>query len=246
MDGEFGSETYKTGGNSSISLFLGLFLLVLAFFIMLVSISTIEETRSQRVMDSLTSTFAELVEPLTEPTDFVSQHGDVLEPAAFQAELTNVFTTAISATKVEIIKPGRDMRIDLLARELFEDDSLELRIARLPMIDRIVSSLSRNPPGIRFQAQIMAAVPTVGDGGETEIDIMRAGLDRAGAIARKLIERGAPPETISAGIYAGEADAMRFDFFIRREDELLIDFGAAIDIEYAPAETPADAPVASP
>jgi len=231
MDLDHTNETLKTGGSSSVSLFLGLFLLVLAFFIMLVSISTIEETRSKRVMDSLTSAFAELVEPMTDPTEFVSQHGSVLEPEAFQAELTNVFTTAIRATKVEVVKPGRDMRIDLLSRELFEHDTLELRIARLPMIDRIVSSLSRNPPGIRFQAMILSAVPSVADNDDLA-------LREAGAIVRKLIERGAPPETLSAGVYAGESGDMRFDFFIRREDELVIDFDDAIAIEYRPADAP--------
>lgn len=230
MDLDHSSDSLKTGGSASVSLFLGLFLLVLAFFIMLVSISTIEETRSKRVMDSLTSAFAELVEPMTDPTDFVSQHGDVLEPEAFQAELTDIFTTAIRATKVEVVKPGRDMRIDLLAREMFEQDTLDLRISRLPMIDRIVSSLSRHPPGVRFQAVIMSAVPSVTTGDQ-------AALNEAGAIVRKLIERGAPPETLSAGVYAGESGDMRFDFYIRREDELVIEFDDAIAIEYQPPAT---------
>jgi len=50
-------------GSSSIFLFLSLFLLVLAFFILLVSISTVENVKSQAVMDSLTSTFTTVLPP---------------------------------------------------------------------------------------------------------------------------------------------------------------------------------------
>ena len=41
--------------DNTVALFLGLYLVVLAFFILLVTISTLEEAKSQRVMDSLTS-----------------------------------------------------------------------------------------------------------------------------------------------------------------------------------------------
>ncbi|MEQ8664744.1 MAG: flagellar motor protein MotB [Rhodospirillales bacterium] len=237
MDGNYPEHLIKTGGSSSVSLFLGLFLLILAFFIMLVSISTIEDTKSKQVMDSLSSAFAELMQPTTEPTQFVSKHGDVLEPDAFQAEMTEVFTTAVSVEKVSIVTPGRDMRVDLLARELFETPSLDLRVARLPMIDRVVASLNRNPPGVRFQIVIMAAVkdPSAGvvDG------VARTALERVGAITRLLIERGAPPETVSGGIYAGDPGALRFDFKIRLEDELIADYDRAVRLEYqAPAVVP--------
>lgn len=232
MDGAQHEELAKTGGSGSVALFLGLFLLVLAFFIMLVSISTLEETKTSQVMDSLSSAFAELVTPRTEPRQFVSKQGEVLEPEAFQAEMTDVFTTAVSVTKVDVITPGRDMRVDLLSRELFEPGSLELRTARLPMIDRVVASLNRNPPGIRFQIVVSAAVADPAAGlrdGEA-----RRALDLVGAIARLLLERGAPPETVSAGVYAGEPGNLRFDFHIRAEEELVPDFANAIRLEYRP------------
>lgn len=232
VDGGSSDEFVKTGGQSSVSLFLSLFLLVLAFFIMLVSISTIEETKSNQVMDSLTSAFSELLTPRTEPTQFVSKHGDVLQPDAFQAELTDVFTTAVSVAKVDVVVPGRDMRVDLLAREIFEPDSNELRLSRLPLIDRTVASLNRNPPGIRFQVLISLAVE------DPALDLStadaKAVLAQAGAISRLLIERGSPADSVSAGIYRGEPGGMRFDFHIRREDELVTDFSAATRLEFQP------------
>ena len=232
IDGNQSDELIKTGGQSSVSLFLGLFLLVLAFFIMLVSISTLEETKSNQVMDSLTSAFSELITPRTEPTQFVSKHGDILEPEAFQAEMTDVFTTAVSIAKVDVVVPGRDMRVNLVARELFEPGTIELRLSRLPLVDRTVASLNRNPPGIRFQTVIGVAVsdPTY----DLSTPSAREALDRAGAIARLLIERGAPPDSVSAEIYVGEEGGMRFDFHIRNEAELVSDFTEATRLTYHP------------
>ena len=244
MDGYHPDDLIKTGGSSSVSLFLGLFLLILAFFIMLVSISTIEDTKSKQVMDSLSSAFAELMQPTTEPTEFVSQHGDVLEPDAFQAEMTDVFTTAIAVAKVNVVTPGRDMRVDLIARELFEPKSLSLRLAHLPMIDRVVASLNRNPPGIRFQTKIMAAVQD--PSADVREGTSRTALERVGAITRLLIERGAPPETVSGGVYAGAPGGMRFDFHIRLEDELVADFDNAVRLQYQPPEVIPDVGDAAP
>lgn len=59
-------------------------------------------------------------------------------------------------------------------------------------------------------------------------------MQRAAAIAGLLIERGAPPDGVSAAIYLGEDGAMRFDFHIREEDELVPDFATATRLEYQP------------
>lgn len=50
------------------------------------------------------------------------------------------------------------MRVELVSREIFEPGTLDLRLSRLPLIDRTVASLNRNPPGIRFQTVIGVAV----------------------------------------------------------------------------------------
>ena len=62
-------------GSNTPALFLSLFLLVLAFFILMVTISTLEEVKTKSVMDSLTSTFTSIVPPSTDPTRFKSKEG---------------------------------------------------------------------------------------------------------------------------------------------------------------------------
>lgn len=238
MDGIHSTEAGKGDAEANVSLFLGLFLLVLAFFIVLVSISTLEETRSRQVMDSLTSTFSELIEPVENTDPFLGQHGDFLEPEAFQAEIADVFVTAISVVKIRVIKPGREMRVEMSTRQIFDDGSFELRAVRTPLIDRVVSSLSRNPPNIRFQTQVMFAIP---EEDASDIDRQRRiALRRADALARYLVERGAPPETVSAGVFKGEPEVVRFNFFIRRDDDLIADFSKAVSVSTVNGSTGVD------
>ena len=71
--------------------FLGLFLLVLAFFILLVSISTFETVKSTAVMDSLSSTFTTVLPPTSDPTEFNAKDGDIIAGETFQQEITMLF-----------------------------------------------------------------------------------------------------------------------------------------------------------
>lgn len=214
--------TAKTGGSHSIALFLGLFLLILAFFILLVSISTIENVKSKEVMNSLTSTFADLVPPVTDPTKFTSMHGEVLAPEAFQESITGVFSTAVNVDRIKVVQPGRVMRVDLQAHELFEEEKSTVRPARMEMIDRIVASLSANPKNLRFEMAFLMG-STI-DGDDSLPTTQTLPMARAGAFARTIIERGAPPDTISVGIRPGNPSDVTIHFYVRDEELARLDF----------------------
>ena len=215
-------HTARVGGSSTITLFLGLFLLVLAFFIVLVSISTIEETKSQEVMDSLTSTFADLTAPATDPTDFSSKSGQVLSPEAFQQHISGVFTTSVAVDKVEIVQPGRVMRVDLRTHELFVVDKPEVRNTRLDLLDRITGSLSASPPGFRFEMSFLIGSVL----SEDDTLPVEQSLDakRAGVFARTMIARGAPPTSISVGVVPGNPLDVSIYFYVREEEAARLQF----------------------
>jgi len=83
-------------GGSTIAVYLSLFLVVLAFFILLVTISSVEQVKSNAVMDSLTSTFASVMPPSTDLTPFAAKEGDVIAGQVFQEEVTGFFCDAAS------------------------------------------------------------------------------------------------------------------------------------------------------
>lgn len=211
----------------TIMLFLGLFLLVLAFFILLVSISTVEQVKSERVMSSLTSTFRTVVTPSLDPEQFQSLDGDVLASAKLQDDITEVFATTLKVARVEIMQPGRLMRVHLPMRAVFEDDAGGIRESMLPLFDRIVASLSARPPGLRFDLEAVVTVAAV-DEKKTEMPTNQTlAMARAGQFARTMLARGMPPDALSVGLYPSDQANMTLWFYVRPDDEVRGDLDGA-------------------
>ena len=204
-------------GRSSVFLFLALYLLVLAFFIMLVNISTLEEVKSKEVMNSLTSTFASLLPPTSELTDFVSRDGDVLAGQEFHANIQGVFVTAIKVVRTGVIQPGREMRVVVESDALFFPGESRIREAQFPLLDRIVAALSGAPPGLRFEMDFVIGSPyAVGKSlpiGQT------LETSRASAFVRHMLSRGVPPDSVGIGLKPGSPGEITLWFIVRSSDE---------------------------
>lgn len=211
-------------GDQTTALFLGLYLVVLAFFILLVSISTMEETKSQKVMDSLSSTFTSIVPPSAELQSFKAKDGDVLAGQEFQQQVTGIFATELGIDKVQTVQPGRQMRLILSADSLFFQGEARIRPAMYPLLDRTVAALSNRPTGLRYDLEFVIGTPTLSDGKTMPI-AQTLEVERAGAFARAMFDRGMPPDSVSVGMRPGhvgeviiwfytrdiEADKLRFD-----------------------------------
>ncbi len=215
------SEEPQEGG-SSIGLFLGLYLLVLAFFIVLVSISTTEDVKSKAVMDSLTSTFATLLPPSTDLTTFVAKDGDVLAGHTFQREISGIFATVLKIARVEIVRPGLQMRIVLPTEALFLGRGTRIRPARYVLLDRLVSSLSSRPPGLRYDMDFIITATGRGEKGMVAGQTLE--MSRAGVFAREFLGRGAPPDSVSVGLMPGKEDEIIFLFHVRQRGDVPIRF----------------------
>lgn len=221
LQDDFHDPTEGHGG-SSIALFLALYLLVLAFFILLVSISTIEEVKSQAAMDSLTSSFTTILPPSLQLTAISNSEGDVIAGQQFQEQVTNIFSTTIQVVSVDVIQPGRLMRIQLNSDVLFEPEKTDIREANHPLLDRIVASLSGRPPGFRYDMEFV-----IGSSYEAG-KIMPIGqtleMARAGAFVRTMLERGAPPDSVAVGIQPGDPKRCSIWFYVRSSDETRLKF----------------------
>lgn len=241
-----GGDKPKSDPGRSITLFLALYLLVLAFFILLVSISTIEDVKSKALMESLSSTFSAVLPPRTDLTAFNATTGEFLAADEFQRQVTGLFSTVVGVIKVETIQPGRLMRVEIEGDSLFEVDQAVVRDGQSDFMDRLVSALSSNPPGLRFEMEVVA--PTPWQDGETLPIRPNLAIERIGAFARELLKRGAPPEGVAIGLRGSEASTFEIWFHIRAEDENRIRFEDSPLIKIpepeAPEETsPPPAPV---
>lgn len=218
-------EPREGSGGSTTSLFLGLYLLVLSFFILLVSISTREELKSQAVMDSLTSTFRTILPPSTDLTGFSTKEGELVIGQRFQEQITKIFTTAIRVIKVEIVQPGRVMRVVMPADALFLTGETEIRPARFPLLDRLVATLSGRPSGVRYDMEFV-----IGSAYTPDNDLpIRQTLEmaRVGSFARAMLARGVPPDSISTGLRPGSREDVVIWFYVRDPEETRLRFEAA-------------------
>ncbi|MEE8394387.1 MAG: hypothetical protein V3R66_08585 [Rhodospirillales bacterium] len=212
----------KSGSQSTIALFLALYLLILAFFILLVSISTLQDVKAKAAMTSVTTTFSNILPPSVELKAFSTEEGEVLAGQAFQEEVTNIFATAIQVAKVETVQPGRLMRVLFPADALFFPGKTEIRQGQFPFLDRIVAALSNRPPGVRYDMEFVIGSPFTG--GKNLPIGQTLEIARGGVFARELRNRGAPPDSISIGLMPGNADEVIIRFYIRSLEETKLKF----------------------
>jgi flagellar motor protein MotB len=216
--------------NPALPVYLGLFLLVLAFFIVLVSMSTIEKVRSNAVMNSLTSAFSSILPPTNTPAPFLSLEGDILAAPQFQAQIGELFSTAIQVAKVEVVQPGRLMRVAMPAESLFVEGQAQVKPEHYPLLDRVVATLSGRPPGLRFDMEFVLGV-RAGAGRALPVE-QTLEMARAGAFAREMARRGAPPDSVAIGLSAGDPGDAVMWFYVRGEEETRLRF---LEDEGAPA-----------
>ncbi len=214
--------TAGKSGQSTLSLFLALYLLILAFFILLVSISTLEKTKAKAAMSSVTSTFSNILPPSVELKAFSTEEGAILAGQAFQEKVTNIFATTIQVAKVEVVQPGRLMRVVLPADALFFPSTTKIRPGRLPFMDRIVAALSGRPPGVRYDMEFI--VGSALDKNERLPVNQTLEMSRSGVFVRELKKRGAPPDSIAMGLMPGNSDKIIIRFYVRSSDEMKFRF----------------------
>ncbi len=84
---------------------LSLYLLLLAFFVILFNISKVEQFKTTAVTDSLNSTFANRGQPTENPAPLASVLGSIVADPAFQQRIGQLITAEIPISEVKEIKP---------------------------------------------------------------------------------------------------------------------------------------------
>lgn len=197
-------------GLGSISLFLSLYLLLLAFFIVLNALSTFEVVRSGAVMESLSTTFQGQGVPRAVST-FTGTEGSVVADArSFQQEITRIFQSELPVAKVRITEPGREMEAVFRADALFDDGVAEMRQPHWRLADRLAAALGSSPPGLAYEMEFRHGSDY--DSMRTPVGPQMLAVARGAAFARFLVSRGAPPGSLGVGVETGRRNDVRLVF----------------------------------
>lgn len=217
-----------SGGMGSQLLSLSLFVMLLAFFIILNAISNFEQTKVRPVMDSLGYTFASKVsnEPVdeqpsvTEDEDETSIHeGDTLErmQALFNAQIPG-HDTVLSHQKGEMyVKlPFDEFEAAVMAvgqRNLLEQRNENVKLLKGFFLPTLVALMKSDGAGKPYRMDMMLNI------GENPAALqnqqpkqLAATIAQMGAIAGKIEASGLSPKLISAGLQKGEEGTVELLF----------------------------------
>ena len=139
---EIKTEANPDSGNI---IFLSLFLLLLAFFILLNALATIEETKSREVLTSVAATFRSVVDSETQAQILISDLGLTPETHEVLEALEQLWITSVPVTRVERLTRGQVLQLTVPANELFLGGQTALRADREQLFDRTSLVLGRRP-----------------------------------------------------------------------------------------------------
>ena len=208
--------------DSSVMVYLSLYLLLLAFFILLNTISQREQKRAQMAIGSVAATFraplpADVVELTTSTGRGLLEASD-----PFQREIRRIFEETLAIEQAKVLTEGNVMRITVAASALWLAESGRFRPAIGPFLERIADGVARQEEGARFEVEMIvhtgASMPALSSGP------LPLALRRAGAFARRMRAAGVPAHSISAGIGQGDAGSVQLSFYVREIERARISF----------------------
>jgi len=200
-------------------LFLGLFLLLLAFFILLNALSTREETRTRAVINSLFLTFRAPEEAKLSKEIFISALTLEPDPEDLVDEVERLWVASIPIVKVERLTAGRTMQVILPMNELFVGKGAELRADRQKLLIDTAKVLTYKANGFVNELQFLFGAGDDPGAAPGTIQALRAKT-----IARELVANGAPPDAVTVGVQEGDPRQLRMRFFVREAKKAYVDF----------------------
>ncbi|WP_085580782.1 hypothetical protein [Thalassospira mesophila] len=185
-----------TGGTTA--LFLSLYLLLLAFFILLNTISTYEEVKAQKVQQSLSSAFASILPPTTSLDTVTSVDGPLLAAQETQKKLGDLFQSPLNVARVEVLQPGKLLEVMMHTDQLFDPSKSTIRERQQGFVANLAQALANTAGGAQYEMEMMLG-SNLGKQGTIPVEDSLE-IARAGAFARAVIAQGAPARAVDVGI----------------------------------------------
>lgn len=216
------SQQRQRRRDPTVFVFLSLYLLLLAFFVLLNAISKKESARAEMAIGSLTSTFRTSVDVSVDQLVASTSAGVFRARAVFFADVKKLFEQTLPIADFEAVQRGTVLRTELSIAEIFRPERAQLHSKSGPLLDGIANSISGGVSGIRYEMELLIGTGPVLPQGAGAHQSMA--VRRAGAFARELRARGVPPEAIRVGVMPGDLGQLQLSFYARVEDHAKIAF----------------------
>jgi hypothetical protein len=203
-------------------LFLSLFLLLLAFFILLNAISVRDDVRTRAVIDSLMLTFQPPKDVEKSKSVFTSALNDTPSAEDLMRSMRQLWKGSTPLTKVRQLSSGRVMLVTAPLHDYFTGREISIRGDRQNLILQVAKTLAAKGDGLVSELQFVLDPDIILDAdGEVDSEVQ---LARISEFARELVANGAPPDTITVGFRNGLERNLQLRYFVRDESRAYLSF----------------------
>lgn len=207
-------ESVPAGGVSTMDLLVSLFLILLAFFVVLNSISSQKIAKAQAVVGSVSTKFDKNTGEKSGASKLITQSALDSPSDQFYAELRGSVETM---TDFSDNYPTRDdglLRLELAPDILFVRGQSRLRFDQSQFLDNLAAVLNRTSSGEQRTLEILVR----GGSGSIGNDWRGPSLyvQRAAELAAELEKRGVKSGLIITGVSSARNDSIQMTFFMRK------------------------------
>ncbi len=189
------------GNDPNTSVFISLFMILVAFFLMLNQLSNLHAVRSGQTMESVGRSFSRADRPASAAIG--GRPGLLAMPDPIQENLKAVFRSTLPLARFEVAGKGNIFNVTVDAARLF-DDAGNLKTTREALFGRVADILrKRKDLTLTLQQPQRTA-------DEDRLPTYR----RAGVLLADLERRGAPPQRMRAGFAALKEGRIRLSFHL--------------------------------
>ena len=182
----------------SVVLFVSVYLLLLAFFLVLNAISQRDSEKVKAAMGSVAATFTPLKQPLSDVVDLLNDSTDVVGNDTLATDIIRLFDSMVDVPGYHASIDGNVLEISFPADELFYDFSHIVRDRHQPLMKKIATILSIGKAGYRNELRIALDWEKEAKAATTLATDLS--LIRAGSAASRLISLGVPPDSVVSGL----------------------------------------------
>lgn len=206
-------EENKRLSDDTTGLFVSLYLIVLAFFVVMNSISNQDQNKVNAATESVTRAFNNPYEPEANFVD-VSANEKALTPNdEFYAQILGVFASLVGFDGKFPTEGGSVVKVNFETSNLFEDGSSEFRQDQRAFLQQLAGFLAGGRVSEKREIDIVISSGNrLPQGPEYWKDI---NILRAGAFVGRLTKMGVKDNQLSIGMVKGEEDRMFLTFYTR-------------------------------
>lgn len=194
---------------ASQPLFLSLFLLLLAFFILLNALSTIEPGRSNRVLESVQRAFPSAMRADFGEGVLDADPGQVIGEAT-RNSIGEIFRQVLPVARVTVEPDGNPIYVEAPVSRVYASRAGGLTPVGERLAARLAPFLADPPAGSVLELDVLFSA-AVGDRGPAREDRARAVSD----MVDDMVGFGIEPGLMAAGLEPGQSDTVRFVFRTR-------------------------------